>query len=287
MSRIVTYMPTYSPDDGVSSEARRPVKRLKVPEIVGRLKKQFAYRPWAYLDAIDSILNVGGDNQLVVVDGKSTESIREVLKSHNTECYRQYELKLYPQKLSQWRIFNDVFNQYCKEDTEYFVYTSSDIIWVDNWVEKAIEEFEKFPQVQILFPTLSSACTNDTPWQMAPGAVDEDSFEKELCNAYVMIFRMDFLKKYGGYPNVFRNCFTESFLYDMCREMGGEMRVFPRGWCYHHGAMDKWKMKTDQGITYYNFSNDKPRFDKIQYAIEKHKKVGTFSSDVLKELLYE
>ncbi len=98
-----------------------------------------------------------------------------------------------------------------------------------------------------------------------------------------MIFRMDFLRTYGGYPNFFRNCFTESFLYFMCEAMGMELRLLPRGWCYHYGTGDMW---SDNGSAYY-YNEEKLAFDNIMNNVLMHKAMGTMNVDYFKKTLYK
>lgn len=288
MSKIVAYMPTYSPTTE-AAPLLRPYTRLSQDEILPRLKQPFyinASKPSMYFDAIDSVLNIRPDIKLVVSDGRSTDSIRAWLEQHQ-KTSGGYELKLYPERMSQWLLFNDVFKE--NQDADYFVYTSSDIIWQMDFVAEAVKEFDKNPKLQILFPTMSAGDGN-AGWQLAKEPVDKDSFvppyqeaaKAPVCNAYVMMFRMDFLRTYGGYPTLFRNCYTESFLHHMCAAVGGEMRVLPRGWCFHWNEGDKW---TENGSTYY-YNQEFELFESVMNKLQFAKGLGQLTVPYLKNLLY-
>jgi len=290
MSKIVCFVPTYSPVDeavrnGIST---RPFTRLPQNEILARLQNSHGRdKPWMYMDAIDSIKNVRPDIQLVVADAKSTESIRAGLSSHHMQA-GGYILEFYNDRQSQWKLFNDVYKAH--EDCDYFVYSSSDVIWPADWVAEATKEFEKNPKLQILFPLVSCGDGN-IPCQVAKGPRDEDPIpppydphgKAPVLNAYVMIFRMDFLRAYGGYPNVFRNCFTESFLAYMCQAIGGEMRLLPRGWCWHWSLGDKWE---ENGSHYY-FNQEHALFQTIINSVQMAQGAGTLTKEVLRKKLYK
>lgn len=284
-------MPTYSPADESDTEHSRPHTRLGTQEIFERIASGYGKKkPWVYLDAIDSILNVRPDIHLVVGDGRSTDSIRTDLQKHHDISCGIYSLALYPEKMSQWLIFNDILNTHAKDDTKYFVYSSSDIIWKTDWVAEAIKEFDKNPKLQILFPCVSSGDAN-LPCQIAPGPRDIDTMfppyqkaaKAHVLNAYAIIFRMDFLRTYGGYPTAFRNCFTESFLSYMCEAMGGEMRLLPRGWCYHHNGVDIW---AETGKSYYYYNEEKFKFQTIMDEFLMYKAMNMATVDYLKKVLY-
>ncbi len=288
MSKIVCYLPTYSPSTEADTNFPRPYSRLNNQQIQDRIDGGHGtVKPWLYMDAIDSILNVRPDIKLVVGDGRSTESIRDGLSKHNDGSYI---LELYPEKMSQWAIFNDIFGKHTDSETEYFVYSSSDIIWQHDWIAEAIKEFEKNPKLQILFPCVNRGDPN-LPCQIAPGPRDLDTFippfqdhARAIClNAYAMIFRMDFLRAYGGYPTLFRNCFTESFLGYMCQAMGGEMRLMPRGHVFHYGEGDKW---TTPGSAYYH-TEEKLMFQQVMDEVLMHKAMNRMNVDYLKRRLYK
>jgi len=289
--KIICYIPTYSPNIEADMEHMRPYVRLTQEEIRARIASPDATaKPAMYMDAIDSVLNVRPDIKLVVGDGRSTDSIREELKKHHLVNKAMYDIMLYPEKMSQWLIFNDVFKNYATEETEYFIYSSSDIIWYMDWVAEAIKSFEKDPTLKILFPCVNKGDPN-LPCQVEPGPRDLDpiappfqSYARAPClNAYAMIFRMDFLRSYGGYPTLFRNCFTESFLHYMCEAMGGEMRLLPRGHVFHHGEGDKW---TDNGSPYY-YNEEKFLFHDIMNRVLMFKAMGQMTIEFLKKTLYK
>lgn len=288
MSNIVCYTPTYSPDTEADINWPRPYTHLTQEQIFTRIDSDKGrVKPWMYMDSVDSVLNIRPDIKLVVADGRSTDSIREHLQKHH-DANNDYELKLYPEKMSQWAIFNDIFNE--NRDADYFIYSSSDIIWHMDWVAEAIKEFEKNLKLQILFPCVNRGDPN-LPSQVSPSARNLDPilppYQKEarasVLNAYVMIFRMDFLRKYNGYPTLFRNCFTESFLSYMCEAIGGEMRILPRGHVFHHGEGDKW---LTPGSAYY-YTEEKMTFQNIMDSVLMHKAMGRMTVDFLKKTLYK
>lgn len=285
--KILAYMPTFSPDEDVNPELSRPFTRLSNKEIGRRLKKH-RNKPWVYFDAIDSICNNPTFVRLVVGDGRSTESIRSALGEHQ-RLAGGYELRLYPEKMSQWIIFNDIFENYATRETEYFVYSSSDIIWTMDWVAEAIAEFERDSSLQILFPCVGRGDMNAS-WQVAACPRDIDPYEPPyqaaarapVLNMYVAIFRASFLAAYGGYPTIFANCFSESFLHYMVSAVGGKMKVLPRGFCYHHSEADKWK--DDSGGSY-NYTREKPVFDKIMDEVLKKRFRGEMTVEYLRDTL--
>jgi hypothetical protein len=240
------------------------------------------------MDAIDSILNVRPDIKLVVADGKSTDSIREALHVHHNLSLEAYEFKTYPERMSQWTIFNDIYN--ANKDADYFIYSSSDIIWQMDWVSEAVKEFERNPKLQILFPCVNTGDPN-LPCQIASGPRDidpllppyQDAAKAPVLNAYAMIFRMDFLHTYGGYPDIYKNCFTESFLSLMCDTMGGEMRIMPRGHCFHWGEGDKW---SEVGGSPYNYTEERMLFQGIMNKVQMAKAMRMVNVKFLKENLY-
>lgn len=290
MSKIVAYMPTYSPFTEADTACPRPYVRLSQEQITERIKSRDSMRkPWMYMDAIDSVVNIRPDIDLMVADGRSTDSIRAGLQQHQKET-GGHRLVLYPNRESQWKIFNDIFYGFTGADTEYFIYTSSDIIWQMDWVKEALKEFEANPKLQILFPTMSSG-DRHASWQLAPGPRDKDAFvppwqdeaRAPVLNAYVMMFRMDFLRGYNGYPTLFRNCYTESFLYYMCKAMGGEMMVLPRGWCFHWNEGDKWQ---ENGSSYY-YNQEFELFEATMNKLQFQQSFGPLTPGFLRNLIYK
>lgn len=285
--KIVCYTPTYCQSE--AELLNRPYTRLPQSEIDQRVRNpENRSRPGMYFDVIDSILNTRPDINLVVADGRSTDSVRTYLERHH-DSNGGYELKLYPEKMSQWAIFNDIYND--NKDADYFVYSSSDIIWHHDWVGEAVKEFEKNPKLQILFPCVNKGDPN-LPCQIAPGIRNldpilppyQDAAKARVINAYAMIFRMDFLHTYGGYPNVFRNCFSESFLNYMCEAVGGEMRVMPRGHVFHWGEGDKWG--TEVGSPYY-YNEEKFVFQAMMNELLMYRAMGLVNKEYLKKKLYK
>lgn len=291
MNEIICYIPTYSPDIEADKSGLRPYSRLTNSQIQERIDSGTGtVKPWLYMDCIDSVLNICPDIKLVVADGKSTESIREGISQHHFENKAAYDVMLYAEKKSQWWIFNDVLKKYATVDTKYFIYSSSDVIWQMDWVAEAIKEFDRDPKLQIIFPCVSKGDVN-LPCQVSSGPRDIDSIEPPFqsyarapcLNAYAMIFRMDFLRTYGGYPDIFRNCFTESFLHYMCTAMGGKMRLMPRGWVFHYGEGDKW---VSPGSAYY-YSEEVFVFQDIMNKVQMHRAMGLMTIDFLKKILYK
>ncbi len=291
MSEIICYVPLYSPDSEADKNWARPYPRATPQEIDSRIDSDKGRRkPAMYMDVIDSVLNTRSDIKLVVADGRSTDSIRAEMQKHHLASAAAYDLMLYPEKMSQWAIFNDIIKYYATDETKYFIYSSSDIIWKMDWVAEAIKEFERNPKLQILFPCVNRGDPN-LPCQIAPAPRDLDPIlppyqqaaRASVLNAYAMIFRMDFLRTYGGYPTVFRNCFTESFLAYMCEAMGGEMRIMPRGWCFHYGEGDKWV--TPDSAYYY--TEEKLMFQEIMNKFLMYKAMNQVTVTTLKKLLYK
>lgn len=296
MSEVVCFMPTYSPVVEADPRPLRPYERQSFDQICARFNtKEGRVKPGVYFDAIDSILNTRPDIKLVVGDARSTESIRNALLDHNEASFSNqgeaphYTLKLYPEKMSQWAVFNDVYEKYCTADTKYFVYSSSDVIWTMDWVGEAIKAFEKDPKLQILFPCVSSGDGN-IPCQVATGPRDldpqlapYDRFGKApVLNAYAAIFRKEFLDIFGGYPDIFRNNYTESFLHYLCSAMGGEMRLLPRGWVYHWGTVDIW---SENGSAYY-YQQEQDLFQSIMNRVLMMDAAGIADVQFFKNLLW-
>lgn len=293
MTEILTFMPTYAPDDEASPDFPRTYTRLTLHEIANRLNTlghNSRTKPWVYMDVIDSVMNVRPDMELVVADGRSSDSIRGELQKHQASS-NDYALALYPERTSQWKLLNDVVTRHATADTRFVVYTSSDIVWTHDWVGEAIKEFEKDPRLMIVFPRVSSGDASFLPCQVAAGPEDldlidppyQDAARAPVLNAYAMIFRKEFLDAYGGYPTIFRNCFTESFLYMMCEAIGGKMRLMPRGWCFHHNALDAW---TGEG-GYYHYTAEKDKFDRIMDGVDTARAQGRLTREFLRSMLYE
>jgi hypothetical protein len=285
-------MPTFSPDIEAETMVRRPYTRLTNQEIATHLDNHvYRNKPWMYFDSIDSVLNTRSDITLVVGDGRSTDSIREELKNHLNTPDGAYCLELYDNKMSQWLIYNDILGKYATPETKYFVFTSSDVIWLMDWVAEAVKEFERNPKLQILFPCVNRGDPN-LPCQIAAGPRDMDLIDPPyqqaarapVINAYAFIIRMDFLRTYGGYPTAFKNCFSESFLYYMCEAMGGEMRLMPRGWVFHWGEGDKW---SPPGGSPYNYNEEKMKFEGVINKVLMYRAMGLMTVDFLKETLYK
>ncbi len=300
MTKVVAYLPTFAPDAGEENGHARPLVRINMDQIADRINTlgvRSRTRPWVYLDAIDSIVNQNPDIELVVADAKSSDIIRTKMAIHHKQS-GGYQLAFYPEKLSQWVVFNDILARHAKEDTEYFVYTSSDIIWAMDWVGEAIKEFDKDPNLQILFPMVNAGDLA-MPLQLAPGPCDMELIDpadhmnslgveaaRAPClNMYAAIFRIDFLKKYDGYPTLFSNCFTESFLYYLCEAMGGKMRLAPRCWSYHHNGIDIHGVGTAAGA--YNYHTEKPVFDEVMDQVQYARSMNIMTPEFLKNLLWK
>lgn len=188
--------------------------------------------------------------------------------------------------MSQWVIFNDIFKE--NKDADYYVYSSSDIVWTHDWIAEAIKEFEKDPRLQIIFPCVSQGdpnlpcqtahCARDLPLIIPPF---QDAARAPVLNMYAAIFRMDFLRTYGGYPTAYKNCFTESFLAYLCEALGGYMRVMPRGFCYHWGQGDKWVGEGGK----YNYDAEKFKFQPMMDQVLMARALKRMTVPFLKELL--
>ena len=285
MSEILCYMPTYSPTTEAVSPVR-PYTRETNSSISKRLRRQSRVKPSVYMDAIDSVLNNPTPVRLVVADGRSTESMRAELGKHH--AHGGYELLLYENRESQWKLFNDVY-ALATPETEYMIYSSSDVVWVMDWVAEAVKAFEADPKVQILFPCVNRGDTN-LPCQIAAGVRDLEPFEPPfqraarapVLNMYAAIFRMSFLRAYGGYMTRFKNCFTESFLFYMCEALGGTMKVLPRGHVYHYSALDA----HGSGGDWYNYGTEKPEFAPVMDKLLAARAKGEMDVAFLKELLF-
>lgn len=300
MKQILAYMPTFAPNAGDEPSHGRPASRLTMEQIgerINTLGHKSRARPYMYMDSIDSIINQCPEADLIVADAKSSDIIRSNLALHHRQA-SGYHLAFYPDKLSQWVVFNDILARHATEHTKYMVYTSSDIIWAMDWVAEAIKEFDADPALQVIFPTVNSG-DPAMPLQLAPGPYDAELIDpadhmnsigvkaaRAPClNMYAAIFRIDFLKFYGGYPDIFRNCFSESFLYYLCEAMGGKMRLMPRGFCYHHNAGDAHGIGTEAGL--YNYNAEKPLFDEIMDKVQYAREMNIMDADLLKELLWK
>ena len=305
-SPFLVFMPTYAPDTEaiINAPNKRGYKRLSQEEISSRINTlgfMSRLRPWVYMDCIDSVINIRPDVDLVAADARSTDSIRDQLVLHQRASFdldhSGYDLALFERKESQWKALNrilEIHDPY--HERKYLIYTSSDIVWTHDWITPAVKHFDADPTLQMLFPCVNSGDPN-LPVQIAPGPRDLPLIDPALhmdnaatraarapvLNAYAFICRMDFIKAYGGYPNIFRNCFTESFLYYMCEAIGGKMRLMPEGWVYHHGALDA-HTHEDGGL--YNHTAEKPAFDRIMNEVQAARASGALTKDMLKGWLY-
>ena len=312
-SPVLAFAPTYAPETEAITDAcvSRPLTRLTNEEIAARIARlgyMSRVRPWMYMDAIDSCLNVRPDIDLVVGDARSTDSIRALLRQHQEAssqsipaapiqaltpypANRGYDLVLYPERMSQWRVLNHVWKTFGTPATKYFIYTSSDIIWTMDWIAPAIAHFERDPALQILFPCVNSG-DPALPCQISRGPAPvgtplieppyQEAARAPVLNGYAFIMRAEFLRTYGGYPTAYRNCFSESYLHYMCEAMGGKMRLMPEGYCYHHGSGDAW---TGEGGSYH-YEAEKPTFDKMMDEVQAARANGTCTVDFLRKLLY-
>lgn len=296
---ILAFMPTFAPDAGEEDGCGRPLVRLDMDSIAQRINvlgMKSRARPWMYMDAIDSVINQRPDVDLIVADARSSEVVRNNLAIHHRQA-GGYELAFYPDKASQWAIMNDILARHVTPHTKWVVYTSSDIIWPMDWIEPALKEFEKDPELAILFPTVNAGDGN-LPLQLAPGPYDADVIDpadymnnpasqaaRAPClNMYAAIFHIDFFKTYGGYMNAYANCFTESFLYYQCEAMGCKMRLAPRCWLYHHNGGDIHGLGTENGG--YNYFKEKPTFDKMMDEVQLARSENRMTVEFLKKVLY-
>lgn len=295
--KILAYMPTYAPDAKEEDQCGRLPIRLTMEQIAKRINDlgpKSRNRPALYMDCIDSVVNQRPDIELVVADAKSSDIIRTGLAQHHKDT-QGYQLAFYPEKLSQWAVLNDILARHAMPETEFFIYTSSDVIWAMDWVAEAIKEFDKDPALQIIFPMVNAGDLS-MPLQLSPGPQDKDLLDPAdfmnskgieaarapCCNAYAFIVRMEFFRVYGGYQTIWKNCFSESFLYYQCQAMGGKMRVMPRGWCYHHNGGDVWV--SEKG--FYGYTAEKPTFDRVMDDVQRARTENRMTADYLKSVLY-
>lgn len=299
-SKFLVFMPTYAPETEAVEEVpggNRSYSRCSNEEIINRVNTKgilARLRPWVYMDCVDSILNIRQDVDLVVADARSTNSIRRHMAKHQAASigldHAGYDLALFENKESQWKALNKILEIQLQPHHEFLVYTSSDVVWVMDWVAEAEKEFAKDPSLQIIFPCVSSGDPN-LPCQIAQGARDlplldppyQQAARAPVLNGYAFIMRTEFLRRYGGYPTIFRNCYTESFLYYMCEAYGGKMRLMPRGWVYHFGAMDA--HEGDGGK--YNHLGEFPVFERVMNEVQAARSEGRATVDFLRSQLYE
>lgn len=292
MPKILVYCPVYSPIQEASKNSPRSYERMPNTAIEQRINAigiKSREKPYIYFDAIDSVCNTRPDVKLVVADARSTDSIRDELKKHHAASNNSYTLALYQDKLSQWILLNDIWKRFSDKDTEFFVYTSSDVLFGPDWIAEAQKEFAKDPDLQIIFPCVNNGDPN-LPCQIATGVRDIDMIEPPyqhaarapVLNSYAWICRNSFLKTYGGYPTAYRNCFSESFLFYLCEATGGKMRLAPRAWVYHHGSVDAWT--GDGGL--YHYDAEKPIFDAMMDKVQAARIEGKMSVEFLKSVLY-
>lgn len=292
MSKILAYCPTYSPNQEATNHYPRSYERMTniaIEKRINSLGTNSREKPFIYFDAIDSVCNVRPDIKLVVADARSTDSIREELKKHHAASDETYILALYQEKLSQWKLLNDVWKRFSSEETEFLVYTSSDILWGPDWIAEAEKEFAKDPTLQIIFPCVNNGDPN-LPCQVVPSARDMDMIEppyqhaaRAPClNSYAFIMRREFLDTYGGYMTAYRNCHSESFLFYQCEAMGGKMRLAPRCWTFHHSGVDAWA--GEGGL--YNYTHEHEYFDAMMDKIQIARMNGKMTVDFLKTVLY-
>lgn len=289
---VLVFMPTYAPDKTEIGQAPRPLSPLGPTQLRERCLAETLGSPWIYLDAIDSIKHVLGANvRLVVADFRSSEEVRNVLLDHQRKAgMPNYELWFADEKDSQWKAFNLVLADKLgkKPALKYVVYTSSDIIWWQkSFLSECWLEFRKDFDAQILYPTVVRA-ENDVPHQQASLPRDKDAFAFDLCNAYIAVYRADFFRAFDGkYPDIFRNCFTESFLPMMLRALGAKQKIVPRANCWHNKNADMWN---DPAQGTYAYLKEHPVFTATWEKLRAHKAAHPWDVSVipfLKNLLFK
>ncbi len=288
--KLLVFMPTYAPEKPVASEHTRPVEPLPMEKLRERCHSNALSTPWTYLDAIDSIHHVLGDTaQLVVADFCSSKPIQKILQHHQAASNMpSYELWCAEKPHSQWLAMNLVLQQKLQDpNIEYVIFTSSDIIWWQrSWVAEALLAMRKDADMYIGYPTVTRA-ENDLKYQEATGPRDEAPFTAGLCNAYVAVFRADFFRLLNNkYPDIFRNCFTESMIPHLLKAMGAHQCVIPRANCWHYKNGDIWQ--DDTGADYF-YGKERPVYNDVKQAILEYRKehpLDIRALPALQKLLY-
>lgn len=291
VDNVLVFMPTYAPDKKNIGLPPRPLAPLGHKALRDRCLNETLETPWLYLDAIDSIKDVLGPKaHLVVADFRSSDEIRKVLVEHQRNAKMpNYELWLSDEPESQWKAMNLVLMHKLgkKPNIKSVVYTSSDVIWWQaSFLSECSLEFRKDFDAHILYPTMTRA-ENDVPYQQASLPRDMDSFVVDLCNAYVAVYNADFFRTFDNkYPDLFRNCFTESFLPMMLRAMGGVQKIVPRANCWHQKNADMW---LDASNVPYAHSKELPVFTEAWAKLMAYKATKPWDASAipfLKQLLY-
>lgn len=247
----LVFMPTYAPK-GVVSPGYRDPRMATYLNLMHRGWNRQYQSPWTYLDAIDSVFHVLSTHaNLVVADFRSSDAFREVLLEHQRGLNApNYELWFSDAPESPWVALNAVLlNKFMNGTFSYFIHTTSDLIWSQRgWLRECILEMNRDQDCLITYPTVTTAAAN-VAYQAAPLPEDKDPFTVSLANAYCRIFHRDFFAAYGyRYPDIFRNCYTETFLPFMLDALGKTQKMVPRANCAHCEGLDIWE--AEDGTTY-------------------------------------
>ena len=249
---VLVFMPTYAPNGVVGPGLRSSGILESYLTLMRRGWRRDYHSPWTYLDAIDSIFHVlSTDVHLVVADFRSSDAFRAVLLEHQRAIGApNYELWFSDKPESPWVAMNKVILDKFKDGTfNYFIHTTSDLLWTQRgWLRECILEMNRDADCLITYPTVSTVAAN-VAYQGASLPEDKDPFTVSLANAYCRIFHRDFLAAYGyRYPDVFRNCYTETFLPLMLDALGKTQKIVPRANCAHCEGLDIWA--AEDGTTY-------------------------------------
>ena len=142
-----------------------------------------------------------------------------------------------------------LLNKFKAENFTYFVQTTSDLLWTQRgWLSECILEMNKDFDCAISYPTVSTVAAN-VAYQGAALPVDKDPFPVSLANAYCRVFHRDFFEAFDyRYPDIFRGCYTESFIPMMLSSLGKVQKIVPRANCAHCEGLDIWT--AEDGTTY-------------------------------------
>lgn len=266
---FLVFMPTYAPDKNIVKDGfRNCYETQPLHKIISRgLNGEFS-APWTYLDAIDSVSHIlGNDAHISVADFRSSEVVQNILREHLKYAnLPNYELLLGKNKESQWKAMNQVLKSRFKNGSyKYFIYTSSDILWGQaDWIKNVLEVFEKDEKCLIAYPTVNKGLKDQVPYQISKIPLPNEEFEVNLANAYGIVFKREFFEEFDfKYPDIFRNCYTEGFLHRMLKSIGANQKMVPNANLLHADGMDIW-CKTVKGVRhYYSQDQDEPVMKEI------------------------
>lgn len=291
LADTLVFMPTYAPDKEVTQAAARPALPLSLAAIRHRCLGNRNHAPWMYLDAIDSIrATLGREAQLVVADFRSSEGIRDILRTHQASAdMPNYELWCSEQKHSQWQAMNLTLREKLRAqpNLQWVIYTSSDIMWWQRgWLGEILLAMNRDANAWVAYPTVTSG-ERFVDYQLGSGPKNKPAFRADLCNAFVAVFRADFFRLLDDkYPDIFRNCFSEAFIPLLLQCFGAHQIVVPRANCFHYGGGDAWR---DEAGSMYAGAAERPLYDKLWQELNQFRRdnaVDIKALPFLKKLLY-